>query len=103
MIYDGFEAQWGSAMSLTYVDTIRPKFRNVDIACMAPRGVKLSDATWMCDPAGNHGYPDHGNARRVYAELCRGAMPPGHKWSQDWLDEYQNWMTGGFRSGLSNE
>jgi hypothetical protein len=47
--------------------------------------------------------PTHGNARRVYAELHRGAMPPGNKWPQDWLDEYQNWMAGGFQSGLPNE
>ena len=50
----------------------------------------------MCDPAAGNGYPDHGNARRVYSALARGVMPPNRRWPQDWLDIFQSWMTDGF-------
>jgi hypothetical protein len=39
-------------------------FNPADVGCMAPRGVPLSSAAWMCDPGVGSGSPDHGNARR---------------------------------------
>ena len=83
-------------MAVTFANDIRPKFRDQDISCMARRGVHLDDATWMCDPEANHGFDDHGNARRVHAALSAGRMPPDGAWSDAWLDVYADWMSGGF-------
>ena len=66
-------------MATTYAKDIRPLFRPQDIACMSRAGVRLGDAAWMCDPAGNNGFADHGNARHVYAALEKGVMPPDQK------------------------
>ena len=84
-------------MATGFAREILPLFRPGDITCMASKGVRLGDAQWMCDPAGNHGFDDHGNARRVYATLSAGFMPPGQKWSQDQLDIFSSWMTDGFQ------
>jgi hypothetical protein len=35
-------------MALSFVTDIRPLFRDGDIQCMDPSGVKLDDPTWMC-------------------------------------------------------
>jgi hypothetical protein len=80
-----------------YAEDIQPMFRPGDITCMTRRGVRIGDAQWMCDPAANHGFNDHGNARRVHAALSDGFMPPDGQWSQDWLDIYSKWMTDGFQ------
>ena len=80
----------------SFATDIAKKFRPSDIGCMAPKGVLLGSADWMCDPAAADGFDDHGNARRVYDALKQGFMPPDHKWSQDWLDTYQKWMDDGF-------
>ena len=80
-----------------YQEAIRPKFRPGDIACMARRGVKLSDYAWMSDPAGGGGFADHANAHRVFDALSSGAMPPDTPWPSDWLLAYQDWMSGGFQ------
>ncbi len=63
-------------MPTTYAADIRPKIRPGDISCMNPRGYSIGDASWMCDAAAGSGYPDHGNARVVYAALAAGDMPP---------------------------
>jgi hypothetical protein len=86
-------------MATTCAKDIRPLFRAQDIACMSKAGVRLGDAAWMCEPAGNNGFADHGNARHVYAALERGVMPPDKKWLQQMLDTYKAWMTGGFEPG----
>lgn len=83
-------------MAMSFATGIFPLFRPADIACMAPRGVLIGSVDWMCDPAAAGGYPDHGNARRVFAALAQGVMPPNGKWSHEWLDTYERWMTGGF-------
>jgi hypothetical protein len=83
-------------MTMSFATDILRLFRPGDIGCMAPRGVFIGSAEWMCDPAAGGGYPDHGNARRVYSALARGVMPPGQKWPQDRLDTFQSWMTDGF-------
>jgi hypothetical protein len=62
---------------------------------MTSKGVRLGDSQWMCNPSASNGFDDHGNARRVYAALSEGFMPPDGAWSQDWLDTYQRWMTEG--------
>jgi hypothetical protein len=63
---------------------------------MSARGVQLGVATWMCDPAAKFGFPDHGNARRVFSALSRGAMPPDGAWPPDRLAIFQQWMNEGF-------
>ena len=85
------------AMTTGYAQDILLMFRPGDIGCMNPKGIHLGSAQWMCDPAVNHGFDDHANARRVFAALSSGFMPPGHKWSQEWLDIYSNWMADGFQ------
>jgi hypothetical protein len=84
-------------MTICFAKDILPMFRPVDISCMTPKGVHLGDAQWMCEAAGNHGFDDHGNARRVFAALSAGFMPPGHKWPKDQVDIFANWMTEGFQ------
>jgi len=86
----------GKPANGSYATDIQPKFRDVDIACMARRHIKLADATWMCDAAPTFDFADHGNARHVYDFLSSKRMPPDGPWPQDWLDTYQNWMTTGF-------
>ena len=56
-------------MATSFATDILPLFKPRDIGCMAPRGVLVASANWMCDPAAGNGYPDHGNARRVYSAL----------------------------------
>ena len=84
-------------MAVTYAHDIRPKFRVGDVGCMTPRGIRLADAHWMCNPEPGEGVTDHANARKVYAALSAGLMPPDEKWSQQWLDTYQAWMSDGFQ------
>jgi hypothetical protein len=84
-------------MTTGYAQNILPLFRASDIACMTPRGVRIGDTQWMRDPAANGGFDDHGNARRVFAALSSGFMPPGARWPQDRLDLYSSWMTDGFQ------
>jgi hypothetical protein len=84
--------------TVSFARNILPLFRPGDITCMAAKGVFLGDAQWMCDPAGNHGFDDYGNARRVFAALSSGYMPPGPDWPQERLDIFSNWMTDGFQS-----
>jgi len=79
-----------------YAQDIRPKFRANDIACMARKNVKLDEPQWMCDPAGGRGFDDHANARRVFAALSAGFMPPDGAWPPDWVDAYRDWMNQGF-------
>jgi hypothetical protein len=84
-------------MSVTFTADIRPKFRPGDIACMGRSHVNLDDVSWMCDAAGGAGYADHANARRVFAALSKGIMPPDGAWSRDWLAMFQSWMDTGFQ------
>jgi hypothetical protein len=94
-----YVSRMGSVIPMTtsFGNDILPMFRPGDIACMTPKGVRLGDASWVCDPAGNDDFPDHANARRVFAALSSGFMPPGHRWSQDSLDLYASWMGDGFQ------
>ena len=83
-------------MTTGFAKDILPLFRPGDVRCMTAKGIRLGDAAWMCDAASHHGFGDHGNARRVYAALSAGFMPPGEPWSRDWLELYSAWMNGGF-------
>jgi hypothetical protein len=52
----------------------------------------------MSDGAGDGAYPDHANARHVYAKLTGDEMPPGGPfWPQDRLLLFKDWMDGGFQ------
>jgi hypothetical protein len=82
----------------SYARDIKPKIRPGDATCMARHHIKLTDATWMCDAAASFGFADHGNARKVFAELSAKKMPPDGPWPQDWLDTYQNWIDTGFQA-----
>jgi hypothetical protein len=83
-------------MTKTFVSDVLPMFSSKDLSCMTPMGVELGDAGWMCSPGCGHGFADHGNARRVFAALSRGSMPPGRPWPQAQLDAYEQWMRDGF-------
>lgn len=54
-------------MPLSFATDIRPLFRDGDIQCLGPSGVKLDDPAWMCVP---------GNAQSVYEQVSAGKMPP---------------------------
>jgi hypothetical protein len=84
-------------MPRSYAADIRPKFRETDIACMTPRRILVDSATWMCDPSGQFGYDDHGNARVVLERLQAGDMPPDAPWSPEWVATFEAWMSDGFR------
>jgi hypothetical protein len=84
-------------MAADFAKEILPSFRSGDITCMASKGIRLGDAQWMCDLPGNHGFYDHGNARRVYSALSAGFMPPGKKWSHHQLKISSTWITDGFQ------
>ena len=84
-------------MTTGFAKDILPLFRSGDVRCMTSKGIRLGDADWMCNAASNHGFDDHGNARRVYAALSAGFMPPGEPWSKASLDLYSAWMRGGFQ------
>jgi hypothetical protein len=84
-------------MATGFGTDVLPLFRQVDINCMNTKGVHLGDAQWMCDAAGNDDFEDHANARRVFAALSSGFMPPGQRWPQDSLTLYSSWMADGFQ------
>jgi hypothetical protein len=84
-------------MAVTYAADVAPKFRPKDVACMARALVRLNEADWMCSDAATFGYPDHGNARVVFAKLSAGSMPPDGAWPSDWTETYRAWMDDGFQ------
>jgi hypothetical protein len=74
-------------MALSFATDIRPLFRDGDIECMEPSGVKLDDPAWMCVPA---------NAESVYKEVAAGTMPPDEPWPQERVSLFKKWMDAGF-------
>jgi hypothetical protein len=87
-------------MPVSFAQSIAPLFRPIDVACMRKYGVRLDDYPYMSDPGGDGTYPDHANARDVYAHLI-GVTPPqmpmgGPFWSSDQLKLFEQWMTDGF-------
>lgn len=83
-------------MPKSFVTDVLPLFRTGDISCMHRMGLKLDDASWMCDAAAGSGFDDHGNARRVYYSLSQGSMPPDGAWSEQKLEIFSAWMDAGF-------
>jgi hypothetical protein len=73
-------------MSLSFATDIRPCFRDGDIKCMKPAGVKLDDPAWMCVPT---------NAKSVYEQVSAGHMPPDAPWSSDRVALFKKWMDAG--------
>jgi hypothetical protein len=73
-------------MAYGYAADIRPLFREGDVACMKPAGVKLDDAAWMCVPA---------NAGLVYGAVSTGKMPPDAPWGADKVALFKAWMDAG--------
>jgi hypothetical protein len=88
-------------MAVSFSADILPLFRPIDINHMKPRGVKLDEYTYMSEPAGDDTYPDHANARWVYAFLTgeqTPRMPPGGPfWDDPKLQKFKDWMDGGFQ------
>jgi hypothetical protein len=70
-------------MTLSSVTDIRPLFRDGDIQCMGPSGVKLDDPTWMCV---------HANAQSVCSQISTGGMPPDAAGSPDHVSLFKKWM-----------
>jgi hypothetical protein len=73
-------------MALSYARDIRPLFREGDVKCMKPAGVRLDDAEWMCVEA---------NAAKVYGAVAAGKMPPDAPWGKDKVELFKQWMDGG--------
>jgi hypothetical protein len=74
--------------TLTYSHDIRPLFRDMDIACMGPRGKHLDDAVWMCTPA---------NAQRVFNAVSAHRMPPDTPWPPERAALFKQWMDQGLK------
>jgi len=87
-------------MAVSFASNVRPLFNQKDIDCMKPMGVLLDDYAYMSDSAGGSEFPDHENAREVYARLTGADQPRmpmgGPYWSHDQLDTFNQWMTDGF-------
>lgn len=73
-------------MTLSFSVNIRPHFREGDIKCMGPAGIKLDDSAWMCLPA---------NAQNVYDQISTGRMPPDAPWPPDRISLLKKWMDAG--------
>ena len=83
-------------MAVTFNHDVLPLFRSGDIGCMGGKGVSLDNAEWMCGAAGDSAFPDHANARKVFDQLAKGAMPPDAAWPAERLAIYEQWMADGF-------
>lgn len=80
---------------------IKTMFSAGQVLCMRNKGVILDDFAYMGDDSGDTKFPDHANARHVFAKLTGDApgqrMPPGGPyWTQTMLDKFEAWMDGGF-------
>jgi hypothetical protein len=73
-------------MGLSYAKDIRPLFREGDVKCMKPAGVRLDDAAWMCVAA---------NAALVYGAVSAGKMPPDAPWPKERVALFKAWMDAG--------
>ena len=84
-----FQAVDASApAALTFSHDIRPLFRDMDIACMGPRGKHLDDPAWMCKPA---------NAQQVINAIKAHRMPPDAPWPPERLALLQQWFDQGLK------
>jgi hypothetical protein len=80
---------------------VLPLFKTEQINCMSNQGVFLDDYGYMSDAASDPIYPDHANARHVYARLQGSEgrrMPPnGPYWTGEMLARFKSWMDGEFQ------
>jgi hypothetical protein len=83
---------------------IAAMFTDAQAACMAGQNppVLLKDFAYMSDANADGMYPDHANARHVFARLSgttegRRMPPNGPYWAAAQLAQFQDWMTGGFQ------
>jgi hypothetical protein len=87
-------------MPVSFAQDIELLFRPSDISCMARFAVSLNDFAYMSDPGGNDIYPDHANARDVFAHLTGTVTPRmpigGPFWPDEQLQLFDQWMTDGF-------
>jgi hypothetical protein len=77
------------AAALTYSHDIRPLFRDMDIACMVPRGKLLNDPVWMCTPA---------HAQQVFNAISAHRMPPDGAWPPERVALFKQWMDQGLKA-----
>jgi hypothetical protein len=73
-------------MALSFAKDIRPLFREGDVKCMGPSGVRLDDPAWMCVAA---------NAQAVYDAVSNGSMPPDAPWPDERVKTFKKWMDEG--------
>jgi hypothetical protein len=79
-------------MPVSFVNDIRPLFRQIDIDHMGKYKVLLDNYTYMSDPSN-----DHGNAQAVEDTLANQSMPPGGPfWSNEQLTLYRQWRSDGY-------
>jgi succinate dehydrogenase/fumarate reductase cytochrome b subunit len=70
--------------SLSFVSDIRPLFRDSDVAAMKPMGIDLSS------------YEDvKRRAKDIYARLSAKEMPCDGPWSENHVQQFQEWMRSG--------
>jgi hypothetical protein len=88
--------------SVSFARDIAPLFSPRDVACMSHLDVHLKDPAYMTDATGNEKFPDHANAREVYARLTGEDTPRmpmgGPYWSDAQLQLLSQWMTDGFQA-----
>ena len=86
--------------NVSFAADIKSLFTSVDISCMSGKGVYLDDYQYMSDRSPDADYPDHANARHVYARVSGTETPRmpkgGPFWTADILNKFQQWMDGGF-------
>lgn len=80
-------------MAISFAQSIRPLFRQIDIDHMKGHGVLLDDYTYMSDPGGNYS-----NAQNVEDTLTSQSMPPGGPyWTDQQLNLYKQWRSDGYQ------
>jgi hypothetical protein len=69
---------------VSYAADIKGMFRPVDVNSMKPRGLDL----WS--------YPDvYAQADTILVRLKDGTMPCDDAWSDEWIAQFQQWITDG--------
>lgn len=86
--------------SVSFAADVVPLFSAPDIACMTGFQVFLDNFDYMSAPVGDFKFPDHANARHVYARLKGTEVPRmpkgGPFWPDSKLNLFKSWMDGGF-------
>ena len=87
-------------MIKSFASDIAPLFRPADISCMSRMGGALDAYAYMGDPASSDIFPDHANARNVFARLTGALVPQmpkgGPFWPAEQIELFQQWMDDGF-------